>query len=73
MPNSTDFTKPLRNTKPPFVFQPNLTEAWYRLYLAAGGSGDVNRARHAEGMFRKLRQETEKHDAIQSFIYSMRQ
>ncbi len=53
--------------------QPNLTEAWYRLYLAAHSSGDVNRARHAEGMFRKLRQETEKHDAIQSFIYSMRQ
>ncbi|MBZ5595603.1 MAG: tetratricopeptide repeat protein [Acidobacteriia bacterium] len=52
--------------------EPGLTEAWYRLYLAAHSSGDADRARQAEVMFRKLRQNTEKQDAIQSFIYSMR-
>ena len=53
--------------------QPELAEAWYRLYLAAHSSGDTDRARRAEGMFRKLQQETEKQDAIHSFVYSMRQ
>lgn len=52
--------------------QPDFAEAWYRLYLAAHSSGDADRARRAEGMFRKLQQETEKQDAIQSFVYSMR-
>ena len=53
--------------------QPDLAEAWYRLYLAAHSSGDTDRATHAERMFRKLQQETEKQDAIHSFVYSMRQ
>jgi tetratricopeptide (TPR) repeat protein len=53
--------------------QPDLAEAWYRLYLAAHSSGDADRATHAERMFRKLQQETEKQDAIHSFVYSMRQ
>jgi len=53
--------------------QPDFAEAWYRLYLAAHSSGDADRARRAEGMFRKLQQETEKQDAIHSFVYSMRQ
>jgi tetratricopeptide (TPR) repeat protein len=52
--------------------QPGLTEAWYHLYLAAHSSGDVDRARRAEAMFRKLQKQTEKQDAIHSFIYSMR-
>ena len=51
--------------------QPDLGEAWYRLYLAAHSIGDADRAAHAEQMFRKL-QATEKPDAIQSFVFSMR-
>jgi tetratricopeptide (TPR) repeat protein len=53
--------------------QPGVAEAWYRLYLAAHSSGDADRATHAERMFRKLQQETEKQDAIHGFVYSMRQ
>lgn len=53
--------------------RPDLAEAWYRLYLAAHSSGDADRASHAERMFRKLQQQTEKQDAIHSFVYSMRQ
>jgi len=53
--------------------QPDFAEAWYRLYLAAHSSGDTDRARRAEVMFRKRQQETEKQDAIHSFVYSMRQ
>jgi len=52
--------------------QPDLAEAWYRLYLAAHSSGDAGRARRAEEMFRELQRKTEKQDAIQSFVYSMR-
>jgi tetratricopeptide (TPR) repeat protein len=51
---------------------PKLTEAWYRLYLAAHSSGDADLARQAEATFRKLQQATEQQDAIRSFIYSMR-
>jgi len=52
---------------------PHFTAAWYRLYLAANKSRDAALARQAEANFRKLQQESEQQDTIQSFVYHMRE
>jgi tetratricopeptide (TPR) repeat protein len=52
---------------------PHFTAAWYRLYLAANKSGDAALARQAEAKFRKLQEESEHQDTIQSFVYQMRE